>query len=195
MSAAAIAVAVGLLAGLLAGGRLANAGLRPVRAVNALWAGVVLEIAPHLVDVSGSVGLGLVLAGYLMLLAFVLTNLRLVGMPVALVGIVLNVMAIGLNQGMPVRADAVVAAHQADRTELSSLDLGAKRHLEDDGDRLTFLGDTIPLAPLHEVVSFGDLILAFGVADVAFRLLRPVGARRQRSERQAGHRGLVAQEA
>jgi hypothetical protein len=191
VSVAAIAIALGILGGLIMGGRPANAGLRPIRAGNALWAGVALEIAPHLVDVSGAFGLGLVLAGYAMLLAFVLANLRLVGMPVVLVGILLNVVAIGLNQGMPVRADAVVAAHQAERAELPRLDLGAKRHLEDADDRLTFLGDTVPIPPLHEVVSFGDLILAFGVADVAFRLLRPVGLRRQRGR----HRVLVAQEA
>ena len=68
---------------------------------------------------------------------------------------------------------------------MADLHLGAKRHLERSGDRLTVLGDTIPIRPLHEVASFGDLILAMGVGDLAFRLLRPAGLRRQRRSRRA----------
>ena len=42
------------------------------------------------------------------------------------------------------------------------------------------LGDVLPVRPVHEVVSFGDLILALGLADVVFRLLRPVAEPRRR---------------
>ena len=185
MSIAAIAVALGVLAGFLSGGRPANA--RQVRALNALWAGVVLQVAPQLVDVADGLGFVLVVAGYVMLLAFAIANVRLVGMPVVVVGLALNVAVIAANQGMPVRPAAIVAAHQAGWDELAGLDLGAKRHLEERDDRLTLFGDRIPIQPLREVVSFGDLILAFGVANVSFRLLRPLGARRR-----VNSRGLVA---
>lgn len=183
MSLAAITLVAGVLLALATGGRPSYAG--ELRAVHAVTAGVALQIAPQLLDIGDRLGLGLVLGGYAMLVAFALANLRLVGMPVALVGLALNVVVIGANGGMPVRPAAVVAAEQADWDELADLRLGAKRHLERPGDRLTVLGDTIPIRPLHEIVSFGDLILAIGVGDVAFRLLRPAGVRRQRRSRRA----------
>jgi hypothetical protein len=35
------------------------------------------------------------------------------------------------------------------------------------------LGDVLPIEPFHEVISFGDLIMAFGLANVMFRLFQP----------------------
>jgi hypothetical protein len=137
--------------------------------------GVAAQSAAELLDVSGSVGLGLVYVSYALLTAFALRNLRLVGMPVVLLGLVLNVAVIGVNGGMPVRAEALRAAGHLTDAEIAALDFGAKRHLEDGGDRLTILGDVIPVRPTREVLSFGDIVLAFGIADVLFRLLRPVG--------------------
>jgi hypothetical protein len=66
-----------------------------------------------------------------------------------------------------------VAAVGLDPDELEPADLGAKRHLEGPDDRLTFLGDVLPLRPLGEVVSVGDVVLAVGVAGLLFRVLRP----------------------
>ncbi len=188
MSIAAVTVVAGVLLALLAGGRPSYAADRPIRALNAVWAGVALQIGPQLVDVGGRLGLALVLAGYGLLVAFAVVNLRLVGMPIALVGLALNLTVIALNAGMPVRAEALVAADQASWAELPTVDLGAKRHIERADDRLAFLGDTLPIEPLHEVVSFGDLILAAGVGDVAFRLLRPAGLRRQRRTQRRAQR-------
>ena len=125
----------------------------------------------------------MVLISYVGLLAFAIANIRLVGMPVVLVGLLCNLAVISANGGMPVRADAIVAAHVAEREALDTLDFGAKRHLEQDDDVLTFLGDIIPVRPTREVVSFGDLILAIGIADVIFRLLKPVEVRARREER------------
>ncbi len=95
-------------------------------------------------------------------------------MPVVLLGLVLNVVVIGANGGMPVRASAIVDAGIAsNRLEIAALDFGSKRHLEEEDDRLMILADVIPVAPLREVLSFGDLILAAGISNVVFRLLRP----------------------
>ena len=176
-----LAVVVGMLAGLAAGGRLANAGLRPLRGTGALVAAVVLQVLPALVDVGGGAGLACILGSYGLLLGFTLANVRLVGMPVVLVGLLCNIVVIGLNGGMPVRVEAVLAV-QPDRTpaEVAALDLGAKRHLEDGDDVLTFLGDIVPVRPLGQVLSFGDLILAVGIADVVFRLLKPAAPIRRR---------------
>jgi hypothetical protein len=179
MGISIVALALGLVLGIAAGGRPRNAGRRPVRAVGVLAAGVVAQAVPELGWVEGDAGLALVLLSYGLVTTFALVNLRLVGMPVALVGLLLNVVVIGLNGGMPVRAEAIVAAGIADHDEVASLDFGGKRHLETPDDRLVVLGDIIPVPGFREVVSFGDLILAAGVADVVFRLLRPRRAPRQ----------------
>jgi hypothetical protein len=73
---------------------------------------------------------------------------------------------------MPVREDAVVAANIAEPGELAGVDLGPKRHLADDSDRLMVLSDIIPVSFTREVLSFGDLVVSLGVADVVYHLLR-----------------------
>ena len=174
-----IALALGIVLGLAAGGRPSNIGRRPLHAVTALGAAVVLQAVPQLLDVSGTAGLACVLLSYVLLVVFALANIRLVGMPVVLVGLLCNVVVIGANGGMPVRAEAILAVDRG--ADLADLDFGAKRHLEDGTDRLTFLGDIIPVRPIGQVLSFGDLILAVGIADLVFRLLRPlVPVRRRR---------------
>jgi hypothetical protein len=171
------AVALGLLAGIAAGGRLANVGSRPLRGVPVLAVAVVLQGLTSVVGVGGTAGLALVLASYALLTTFAVANIRLVGMPVVLVGLGLNIAVITVNGGMPVRAEALRALGEE---RVDELEFGAKRHLEGADDRLTFLGDVIPVRPFREVVSFGDLILAAGIANVVFRLLRPIGQRRPR---------------
>lgn len=174
----AIALLLGLAAGLVTGGRPSNAGRRPLRGTGALGGAVVLQVLPELVDVSETTGLACVLGSYALLLGFGLANMRIVGVPVVLVGLLCNVAVITANGGMPVRAEAILAVDRS--ADLGDLDFGAKRHLEEPGDRLTFLGDVVPVRPLGQVLSFGDLILAVGIADVVFRLLRPAAPVRRR---------------
>jgi hypothetical protein len=191
MSILLIALVSGIVAGLLAGGRPRYAGSRPVRWLLVLVAGVALQGIPIAADVSGRVGLVCVLASYALLALFAMRNIRLVGMPVVLVGLLLNGAVIAANQGMPVRLDAIATVDRS-RTpaEIRALDFEAKRHIEQPDDRFTVLGDAIPLRPLGVVVSFGDLILAFGLFDVVFRLLRPYVLPHRR-ERRAAARTLA----
>jgi hypothetical protein len=176
-----VAVVAGVVLGLLAGGRFANASARPLRVTGALGAAVVLQAIPQLLHVSGTTGLGCVLASYALLLAFAAGNIRLVGMPVVLAGLLLNLVVITANSGMPVRADAILTIERNRApAELRDITFGAKRHLEAPGDQLTILGDVLPVRLLHQVVSFGDLILAFGIGDLIFRLLKPSASHRRR---------------
>jgi hypothetical protein len=183
MSILLVALVVGVVAGLVAGGRPRYAAARPVRWTAALAAGVVLQLIPLAVDIAGTAGLACVLASYALLALFAVVNFRLVGMPIVLVGLLLNGAVIAANQGMPVREDAIATIDRS-RTpaEIRALDFEAKRHLEGPDDRFTVLGDAIPIRPLGIVVSFGDLILAVGLLNVVFRLLRPhvVPHRRER---------------
>ena len=165
----ALAVAAGLALGLVRRSPHRHLAAPRLRA----WPLLVAGLAAQLLSGLGA-GTALVLLSYALLLAFAARNLHLVGMPVVLVGLALNAVVISANGGMPVRADALVAAGAVERVELtaSEVDLGAKRHLEDGDDRLTFLGDIVPVRPAGRVVSFGDLILYVGLADVVAHLVR-----------------------
>ena len=183
MGFTAAAVAAGVVLGLALGGRPSNIGRRPLQLVSVLVVSVALQVVAESVDIPDTAGLALVLISYAGLSAFAVANIRLVGMPVVLVGLACNLAVITVNGGMPVQREAIVDAGVATDAEIDHLDFGAKRHLED-GDRLMVLGDIVPVSLTAEVLSFGDLILAFGVADVIFRLLRPIGERRRRDDRE-----------
>src|SRR3954469_13008906 len=171
----AIAVAAGLLVGVLLGGRLRHLGERPFRLWPFLVAGIVLQLP--LLD---PLGFGGLLVSYACLLIFALANVHLAGMALVAVGIILNAAGITANAGMPVRRGAVIDARIASSTELDSLETDRKHHLQKKSDRLTPLADIIPVRPLHEVISFGDVVMAVGVADVLVHLLRRPKAKRLR---------------
>jgi hypothetical protein len=102
-------------------------------------------------------------------------------MPVVLTGLLLNVFVISLNGGMPVRLDAVLTVDRGHTAaELRASGFDAKRHLEGPDDRLAVLGDTLPVPVVRQVLSFGDVILAFGIGNVVFRLLKPARSMRRR---------------
>lgn len=164
-----VAIAVGFGIGLLRGGRIENLGTTSFRVWPLLVLGVVVQGAAAF-TAYGAVAL--ILASYAILLLFAGANLHHAGMGVVFVGVAMNFLVIAVNGGMPVRAEAITRAGIAERDEIGSLDFGAKRHLETGDDRLTVLSDIIPVPGAGEVLSFGDLAMAVGVADVIVHLLR-----------------------
>lgn len=164
----AVAIVAGILIGLLRGGRFERMAEASFRLWPLLILGIVVQGAAAF-TAEGAVPL--ILLSYGLLLAFTAVNLAHGGMGVVFVGIALNLVVIGVNGGMPVRADAIVAAGIVEREQIPSLDFGAKRHLETDADRLTVLGDIIPVPVAREVLSFGDLAMSVGVAAVLVNLL------------------------
>ena len=166
----AVAIVVGVLVGLLRGGRFGNLGEAAFRLWPLLVLGVVVQGAAAFI---GDGAVPVILLSYALLIAFCAANLTHAGMGVVLVGIVLNLVVIGVNGGMPVRQEAIVAAGIATHEEVPELEFGAKRHLETDDDRLTWLGDIVPVPVAAEVLSFGDLAMSVGVSAVLANLLRP----------------------
>jgi hypothetical protein len=167
MALTLLALLIGGLIGLCTGGHPRYLGQHHVRAWWLLLAGVLLEFAAARLDLGGpGTGTAVVVLGYVSLLAFAAVNRSLVGMGVVAVGLAANALVIGINGGMPVRPAAVAAAR---------VDYGRLHHAEGPGDHLSWLGDVIPARRLHLVVSFGDLILAVGVADVVAHLLHRRG--------------------
>lgn len=165
-----VAVLGGLAAGLLRpplGARgvrlhLRGMGLLAVGAVGTAVAQVVRHDQATLV-------MGLSLA---VLLGFVARNVHLTGIVVIGCGLLLNLVSVVVNNGMPVRGGALVAAGVVTREELPTIDLAGVRHLESPTDRLGVLGDVLPVPATREVLSFGDLIIVVGVADALRELAR-----------------------
>ena len=167
-----LVTAVAVFVGIIAGGLLPPVGhrfARPrVRWPVLLIAGVALLAVGTRVD--GDTGLRTVLAGYAVLLGGVMANIHIVGMGVLLIGLATNALVIALNGGMPVRADALEAARVKDPGV--PVTLTGHRFLEDSEARLSFLDDRIPLPAGGQVVSFGDLVLAVGLADAVAHITR-----------------------
>ena len=167
-----VAVVVGVAIGLATGGKVRNLANRSFRHAWLLVIGVVLQVVTEVFHLAKTPDYALVLISYAALAAFALSNLRLAGMGVVAFGLALNIAPIAINHGMPVRASAIVEAQIARRDQVATLDFGGKRHLQGPHDHLTVLGDILPDWIFREVLSFGDLVMAVGIADVFVHLLR-----------------------
>jgi hypothetical protein len=160
----AVLLAVGVLAGLALGGSPGRMSLGDVRWRWAAVVGLVLQAAPW-PDGFDWLELPLLYASFTLLVAFALANVRLRGFELITVGLLLNFLVIGLNAGMPVSREALVASDQLDSLNYLERYGGAKHHLADDGDRLTFLGDVIAIpAPIAQAISVGDIFTYSGAA-------------------------------
>lgn len=193
MRLAVLALLGGLAAAVALGGRLARLPDERLRWPALTLVAVVLYWAPSLSSASSGAAVALLLCSYAVLLGFALANLRLRGMAVVGVGLALNAMVISANGGMPVDPRAVVAAGLVSPDQLIGVELGPARQWQEADDRLAVLGDNVAVAALDEAVSFGDLVLAAGLANVAFRLLRPAAGRRSSGpSRRRGQRGWTS---
>jgi hypothetical protein len=155
------------------------AGLK-ISGVWLLFVGLVLQIIIEFVDIPKdqieSLGYGLLMASYAFILAFCFVNVSTRGFGLIAVGIALNALVIGLNQGMPTRA---IGNDPAGNRVEKPIEQSVKHRPESDGDLLGFLGDKIVLPePFDEVLSAGDLVIAIGICELAYFGTR----RRQPSE-------------
>lgn len=173
-----VALVAGVVVGLVLGGRPRHLAAKRFRWWLLLPAGLALQ---SIVTLDGApVPFALLLVSYAYLLVFAAANLHHRGMGVVLVGVALNAVVIAANHGMPVRPSAIRAASPTHSVPATVDDV--KHRIEDGGERLMVLADIIPVRPLRQVLSFGDLILAVGVADVIVHLMRPL----RRSHRARG---------
>jgi hypothetical protein len=131
-----------------------------------LFAGLLLQILLEVVDLPRAryddVGLAILLASYVLIIGFGLSNLLLTGMGVITIGIAMNAFVIALNQGMPYRVP-----------EGEKIDVTVKHRPEKPDDTLVVLGDYIMLgSPVNASISFGDLVIGVGLIDLTFRASR-----------------------
>jgi uncharacterized protein DUF5317 len=179
------AMAIGFLVSLALGGRFRHLAGKSFRIWLLLPIGLLLQVLVQ--REATPAPFALLLLSYVCLIAFGVANRRLTGMWLIVLGFSLNLLCIGLNHGMPVS-----------RTALGSLGmqeppLGVKHHLERSSDKLVFLGDIIPVpSPVDEALSFGDMIMTVGVADLLFNLMQPPRKEQRARGRRRGSRPVPA---
>src|SRR6476619_5603032 len=159
MSPILAVIGLAILAGLIAGGSLRNFERLHVH----WWALVFIGLALQIVAVPrfGSVpvwaiGAGLLIASYVLLLAFLTVNRWIPGAAVMAVGLLMNLTVVVANGGMPVSAAAVETA--GGTAAVLATDAGAKHHLMNDRDLFSPLG--------------GDILLYAGMAWFVFQVMR-----------------------
>jgi len=101
-------------------------------------------------------------------------NLHLTGASLILLGTTLNLIPLVLNGYIPVTVDAVVNAGITDLESIELVRLGAARAFRSGEETLWFLGAVVPIGWFKEVFSFGDLIVACGLANLGFRVFFPL---------------------
>ena len=106
-------------------------------------------------------------------------NIAVVGMTVVGVGVIANLVPVLINGDMPVREEAVIQAGLADQSNTDLVKLGAGRRFEEPGDYLVVLGAIVPVEPVKEVLTFGDLIVVAGLLNVGFRVIKPPKGHRE----------------
>ena len=172
------ALVVGVLVGLLTGGRLERLDDLRLRWVPLALVGLGVQLVLFLGpvgDAVGALGPAIYLASTAAVLAFVLRNLRITGLPIVAAGAALNLLAIVANGGvMPTTAAAMTAAGLDPTEGFSNSAIVA-------APALAPLTDILALPawlPLANVFSIGDLLIGIGVAvAIAAAMRRPVPGR------------------
>jgi hypothetical protein len=174
---AVVLIGVALVVGLLVG-RLIPPGPRHLAGLSARWWGLLpagLALAVLSTRLDGALAVLVGLAGLGTLVTFTSRNLHMAGMGILTAGLCLNLIAIVVNWGMPVRPAALVTAGVLAEDEVGSADLSGYRHVEARGETLPLLGDLVPIPVGGTVVSIGDLVIAAGTISVVAHLTRRRG--------------------
>lgn len=163
MTLVLIVIGLAMVAGFVAGGSLRHFEHLTVHWWGVALMGLVLQSVPLTSEVGQPLGSAVIVASYGLLVAFALVNRRLPALWLVIAGLVLNLLVIGANGGMPVSAGALEVAGA--RAEGLIGTESVKHHLMGPNDTLTPLGDVIGIPPpIGAVISVGDLFLYAGVA-------------------------------
>lgn len=127
---------------------------------------ILLEVIEIREDQIETLGYGLLMASYALLLAFCFTNIRTAGFGLITLGIALNALVIGLNQGMPT---VPVSEDKAGERIEEEIEVSVKHRPERPDDLLRILDDRIVLPePFDAVISIGDIVVTLGICELAF---------------------------
>src|SRR6266536_17116 len=157
----------GILVGLLRGGRLAGLRLARLKALPLLVAALVLQLLlglplRHVHGTRWGIGSVLLVASLLLLLLVVRANALLPGMPLIALGLLANLLVVGLNGAMPLSTAAPQQAH-THTTSVDATHLGPHYVVAGPETHLPMLGERVGFFGVRAVVSVGDLIQYAGL--------------------------------
>ena len=116
----------------------------------------------------------LLLAALATLVAVARPNFAVAGVPLFVLGVLLNLLVVLVNFGMPVPASTLERAGMA--LEQPAPDRPDAKHvLEHDGTRLGLLGDRLAVRPLRTVTAYGTVIELAGLFLLLQHLVRGPG--------------------
>ena len=176
----AICMTIILVVGYLLGGRLRN-----VADLRLTWPGLaIVGLALQFVTGPGdTVPLACLYLSFVLLIVFTVKNIRVIGFPLILAGVLCNLFVIGVNGGMPVSKHALVASDQGQFLGELENNPFPKHHLATTDDELRFLGDVIPVPdPVAQAISLGDVLTYAGVGVVVVGAMRAGPIRRGEPE-------------
>jgi len=168
-----LALAVGVIGGLITGGTLTALAATRFKAWALLLAALVGEAFLGVIPSWGRPVLAV--TACLAITAWCLANRPGYGMSrgyeLVALGVVLNATVMALNGGMPVSRPALAAAGLSRTTNVASGDL--YKHVSMTS-RTVFpqLGDVVPLHLAHTVVSAGDVLMLCGIVTLAWAATR-----------------------
>lgn len=147
-----------------------------LRAWGLAAAGLGLQLAPLPTGAGGrdlAVRISVLAASYALLVAFAALNRRMPGIPLVLVGLLLNAAVIVPNGGMPVSEGAIRASGQGEMLDEFIRQGATKHHLMTEDDVLRPLGDVIGIPPpVRQVVSVGDFFIYAGIVWFVVAVMR-----------------------
>jgi len=163
-----ITLLVAAAIGLLTGGRLRAIARLRLTAPALAFAALALAVVASVVTLPRAGSIALLAGSYAFAAAFLIVNRRArgaisAGLAILAIGWSLNATVIALNGGMPLSRAAYDASGQ--RAPIVEGAGGFERIVIADRDTtLSWLGDVIPVRPLHQVISPGDVALLAGMA-------------------------------
>jgi hypothetical protein len=153
-------ILVALIAALATGGSLQELARTRFQRLEIIVIGLILQLGVTFLpgEFFEERGYLLILIASVAAAAFMFFNRNLPGMMLAAIGLALNVLAISLNQGMPVSLEAIEIAGAPEFAA------EGEHTLLDDSTKLPWLTDVVPIPIAGTVLSVGDLFLAAGLA-------------------------------
>jgi MFS family permease len=170
-------IALGLIAGLLAGGHITNLTQVRLRWMAAIFLAVVVRYGTEAalsreIPIAETLRVPLLVTAYAILLVGTWANRRQPGMAIAFVGILSNAVVIAVNGGhMPIWEPSLIAAGLTPADVASPIhvilpppiDAAFLAHLGPLGDVIP-----IPLPVVRNVASIGDVVVSFGLGFFLF---------------------------
>jgi hypothetical protein len=160
------AVPIGLLLGVLVGGRPAGLAALRIRYGPIMVAGLLVQIVlftPAVTEVIGDLGPPIYVLSTAVVIGAVLMNARITGMPVIALGAISNLTAIVANGGyMPADAGAMASLGRGEPTTYSNSTILAEPALRP----LTDIFVLPAWVPFTNVFSIGDVLIGVGLVVV-----------------------------